>query len=194
MTELNLCVLGDDLARGLPGSIDDCWATILVRQASADHGDINYYNLGIAGETSQQIILRLRELVPRMPKGQDNRLLIALGMNDTVPDESHKVGASDSLQALKNLLIKTKNHMKICVVGLTPVYEPQRNLKVRRLNAQFKELCHKAHVPYIDLYSSLADDVQYKRDLARHDRVFPGKEGHRIIADRIWNDRAWWFN
>jgi hypothetical protein len=58
----------------------------------------------------------------------------------------------------------------------------------------YKELCQKARVPFIDLYSSLIEDVQYKRELAHTGRVFPGKEGHRIIADLIWNDRAWWFN
>lgn len=194
MTELNVCVLGDELVKGVPGYANDCWAATLVRQASEEHGEMNYYNLGIPGETSVQIGQRIRELVPRMAKGQDNRLILNLGMNDTEQNAERQVSANESVDALKTLIVKTKNHMKICVVGLTPVYEPQRNLKVKRLNGMFKELCLKARVPYIDLFGSLVEDVQYKRDLARSGRVFPGKEGHRIIADLIWNDRAWWFN
>ncbi len=195
MTELNICVLGDDLVKGLPEFSNQCWAALLVEQASVEHGDINFYNLGIPGETSVQISQRMRELVPRMLKGQDNRLIISLGMNDVAEDEGKPVvSVAESIEALKNLIVKTKNHMKIVVLGLTPVYEPKRNMKVKRLNSQFRDLCHKARVPFIDLHASLSEDVQFKRELARGDRVFPGKEGHRKIADLIWNDRAWWFN
>lgn len=192
---IHICVLGDGFAYGLNDPYSDGWASRLLRQTVDGLGAIHAFHLGVPGENSQQVAARLRELVPRRVKGEDNRLILSFGLQDTAEQDGKPVLSNqESTEALKQLIVKTRQHFKLLMVGMPPVYDPQRNARVKRLNGIQHELCQKAHVPFINLYSALADDVQYKRSLLSTDRVHPDRQGHQKIADLIWNDRSWWFN
>lgn len=193
--EINLSVLGDGFAKGIGDPTLQGWADRLVARTVQELGTLNYYNLGIGGETSVAVVARIRELVPRKVTGQDNRLIFSFGLNDTEEqDGKPRLTNQESTEALKQLIIKTRNHFKLLMVGLPPVYEPQRNARIKRLNSLQRELCQKAHVPFIDIYSSLSDDVQYKRSLRGTDRIYPDAQGYEKVFELIWNDRSWWFN
>jgi lysophospholipase L1-like esterase len=195
MTELNMCVLGDGFAMGLGDPKMQGWAGLLVQETVKELGEINYFNLGIPNDTSQGCASRIRELVPRAPKGQDNRLIICFGLADTeTVDGKPKLSNQESIEALKTLIVKTRPHFKMLMIGIPPSYEPQRNNRIKRLNGLFRDFCQKARVPYIDLFSVLSDDVQYKRQLSKGDRIYPSQQGYQKVFDLIWNDRAWWFN
>lgn len=195
MTDLNICVIGDAFVSGAGDKELLGWAGRLLQSANAEQGPINYFNLGVPGDTSLQTLKRLKEILPRFPVGHDNRLIIALGLTDTEMTEGKvRLGNQESVAALSQLLAKARSRCKLLMVSLPPVYEPQRNTRIKRLNALFQELCSKARVPFIDIYSALADDIQYRRELASLDRVLPGQAGYKKIADLIWNDRSWWFN
>jgi len=195
MIDLNICVLGDGFVKGLGESEQMGWAGRLVRAAQKEHGPINFYNLGIPGETCPSVAQRVRELVPRLPKGADNRLIVCCGLMDTFQAEGQPgVTNLESIEALQTLLLKTRSHFKMLVIGLPPVYEPQRNNRIKRLNGLLRELCVKIRVPFIDLFSSLNVDVQYKRELVQGDRVHPGSPGYEKVFELIRNDRSWWFS
>ena len=195
MTDINICVLGDGFVKGIGDSEMLGWADLLVRNSNKLHGPISYYNLGIPGQTSEQIATRVKELVPRIVKGEDNRLILCFGIEDTdVLDGKPRLSNQESIDALRKIILQTKNHCKLLMVGITPVYDPQRNNRIRRLNSLQKELCVKARVPFVDLFTSLSEDVQYKRELAKGDKYYPGEFGNQKIYDLVWNDRAWWFN
>ena len=192
---IHLSVLGDGFVYGLGASRFNGWANQLLHQTVDHIGPVNYYNLGIPGEDSVTVANRLRELVPRRVTGQDNRLVLSFGLQDTAEvDGKPLLSNQASTDALKQLIVKTRQHFKLLMVGMPPVYEPQRNAWVKRLSGLQHEVCQKAHVPFIDLYTALADDVQYKRRLLSTDRVHPDAQGHQKICDLIWNDRSWWFN
>lgn len=195
MTELNFCVLGDGFASGVGDPSMQGWSNRLMMATVKELGMVRFYNLGVEGETSPMVAARVNELVPRFPKGQDNRLILAFGLHDTeLADGKPRVANQESLEALKQLILKTRPHFKMIMIGIPPVYEPQQNNRIKRLNGLYRELCQKARVPYIDIFSSLAEDVQYKRELAKGDKVFPADIGYQKVFELIWNDRAWWFN
>ncbi len=195
MTELNFCVLGDGFASGVGDPSMQGWSNRLMMATVKELGMVRFYNLGVEGETSPMVAARVNELAPRFPKGQDNRLILAFGLHDTeLADGKPRVANQESLEALKQLILKTRPHFKMIMIGIPPVYEPQQNNRIKRLNGLYRELCQKARVPYIDIFSSLAEDVQYKRELAKGDKVFPADIGYQKVFELIWNDRAWWFN
>jgi acyl-CoA thioesterase-1 len=195
MIDLNICALGDGFVKGLGESEQVGWAGRLVRAAQAEHGPINFYNLGVPGETCPSVAKRVRELVPRLPKGADNRLIVCCGLIDTFQEAGVPgVASQESVEALQTLLLQTRSHFKMLVIGLPPVYDPQRNNRVKRLNGLVRELCVKIRVPFIDLFSSLNDDVQYKRELVQGDRVHPSSPGYEKVFELIRNDRSWWFS
>lgn len=192
---IHLSVLGDGFVCGQGVAPLQGWASQLMIQTFSDLGPVNVYNLGIPGELSTQVVARLRELAPRRLKGEDNRLVFSFGLQDTAEHEGRPMLSNQaSIDALKHLIVKTRPHFKLLMIGMPPVYDPQRNGWVKRLNSLQHDLCQKAHVPFIDLFSALADDVQYKRSLLATDRVHPDSRGHQKIFDLIWNDRSWWFN
>jgi lysophospholipase L1-like esterase len=194
LTDLNICVLGDGIAKGVGDPQHRGWAGLLIDSVIAGHGPLNYYNLGIVGQNSEAVLRRQGELEPRMPVGADNRLILAFGLMDAVG-----VGGEDPLPAktswhnLAILLKEVHGHYKPLLVGPPAVYDPAQNARLKRINGGFRELCARARVPYVDLYTSLADDVQYRRELIQGDRLHPGSFGHRKIFDLVSNDRSWWF-
>jgi lysophospholipase L1-like esterase len=193
-TEINICVLGDGFVKGVGDIKNQGWAGRLITDVTAGHGLVNYYNLGIPGENSLEVSMRVKELVPRMTKGADNRLILAFGVEDTAQVDGKSILSNqESIEALTQLISKTRRHFKILVIGLAPVHDPQRNNRIRRLNGFFREYCSKARVPYIDLYPSLSDNVEYKRTLTKGDKVHPQDKGYEKIYDLISNDRSWWF-
>lgn len=192
---LTLCVLGDGFVKGVGDGEVIGWSGRLVKASALEHGPITYYNLGVPNETTVEVARRVKELVPRMVKGADNRLILSFGVADTeLVDDKPRLSSQESVEALTQLISQTRRHFKLIQVGLPPVYEPQRNNRVRRLNGLFRDLCSKAHVPFIDIYPALNEHTQYKRELAMGDKVHPSTEGYDKIADLILNDRQWWFS
>lgn len=194
MTDLNICVLGDGLAKGVgaPGGKD--WADRLIDQVRAEHGPVTFYNLGVPGQSSADVVRRLGELDPRLPVGDDNRLILAFGLVDAIGTATTEpLPAKTSLTHLREILAKVHSRYKLLMVGPPPVYDPGLNARVKRVNQIFREFCQKARVPYIDLHTPLMDDVQYRRELVHGDRIHPGERGHAKIFDLVGNDRSWWF-
>ncbi|WP_169579606.1 GDSL-type esterase/lipase family protein [Saccharospirillum impatiens] len=194
LTDLNICVLGDGIASGEGDTQNRGWAGQLVDSVRADHGPLNYYNLGIVGQNSEAVLQRLGELEPRMPLGADNRLILAFGLMDAVGVRGEEpLPAKTSWHNLATLLKEVHGHYKPLLIGPPAVYDPAQNGRIKRINGGYRELCTRARIPYVDLFTSLQDDVQYRRELNQGDRLHPGSFGHRKIFDLVSNDRSWWF-
>lgn len=194
MTDLNLCVLGDGLAKGYGDPKRKGWAGYLADQVAEGHGPLTYYNLGIPGESSAGVLKRVGELDPRLTLGADNRLLLAFGLVDVIGyRDTQPLALKESLANLQALLLKTQGRYKMLMVGPPAVFDPVQNGRVKRLNSAFHDLSLKVRVPYIDLFSSLVEDVQYRRELSQGDRIHPGEKGHVKIFELLSNDRSWWF-
>lgn len=194
-SDLNICVLGDGFVKGVGDRELRGWAGRLMMETVREHGMINYYNLGIPDQSSVDIARRIGELTPRLPVGADNRLILSFGVEDTLLENGKpRQSNQESVAALKHILIKARPHHKMLMVGPAPVYDPQQNNRIKRLNALFHDLCIKARVPYISLIPALTDDVDYRRDLVKSGKKYPSHVGYEKIFDLIQNDRSWWFN
>lgn len=195
MTDLNLCVLGDGLAKGVGDPRGKSWADYLAGQVTERHGPVTYYNLGIPGQSSADVAARVGELEPRLPLGSDNRLVLAFGLVDVLGHgERPPLPAKESASQLARLVaVAGQSHYKLLMVGPPAVFDPVHNGRLKRLNGLFHDLCLKARGPYIDVFTSLVDDVQYRRELAKGDRMHPGTLGHIKLFDLVSNDRSWWF-
>jgi lysophospholipase L1-like esterase len=193
--ELNICVLGDGFVTGVGDRDMRGWAGRLMLHTVQTLGPINFYNLGVPGENSVEIAARIGELSSRLPAGADNRLILSFGVDDTfMLDGKTMCSNQESVEALKQMLIQAKPHYKMLMVGPVPVYEPQRNNRIKRLDSLFHDLCVKARVPYIRLFPALTDDIDYRRDLVKNGKTYPSAIGYQKIFDLILNDRSWWFN
>lgn len=194
MTDLNVCILGDGIAKGIGATPGESWVDQLLRQVVADHGPLLAYNLGIPGETSADVAERLPELKPRLPSGVDNRLLLCFGLTDAIgKGEAAPLSARESMQHLVTIIKAVQSHYKVLMVGPPAVYDPGQNARLKRLNQVFHEICLKARVPYIDVFTNLVEDVQYRRELLQGDRLHPAEKGHHKLFELVSNDRAWWF-
>ncbi|TCS43002.1 GDSL-type esterase/lipase family protein [Reinekea marinisedimentorum] len=194
-SELNICVLGDGFVKGVGDREMRGWAGRLMIETGRSLGPLNYYNLGIPGQSTAAVAERLNELAPRLPVGADNRLILSFGVEDTALEDGKPVLSNQqSVAALKQILLQTRPHYKMLMVGPPPVYDPQRNARIKRLNTLFHALCMKARVPYISIAPALQDDIDYRRDLVKNGKTYPSDIGYRKIYELILNDRSWWFN
>ncbi|MHA7880061.1 MAG: GDSL-type esterase/lipase family protein [Saccharospirillum sp.] len=194
MTDLNVCILGDAQAKGTGANPGESWVDQLLRQVVSDHGPLLAYNLGVPGETSLDVARRLPELTPRLPQGADNRLILCFGLTDaTGKGDASPLPARESMQHLITIIKAVQGRYKVLMVGPPAVYDPAQNARLKRLNQVFHDVCQKARLPYVDVFTNLIDDVQYRRELMQGDRLHPGEKGHHKLFELVSNDRAWWF-
>ncbi|NLP12839.1 hypothetical protein GX408_20765 [bacterium] len=121
-------------------------------------------NRGIGGETTRQLWLRFRQDVLQLhPTG----VIIFLGSaNDFWPE--HRMCPGHTLANLSRMvrMARSKN-IKVAVGAIMPVndYLPGEDVlashpieRVQQLNRQIKEFCAGQQIPFIDFYSSVADE------------------------------------
>jgi lysophospholipase L1-like esterase len=60
-----------------------------------------------------------------------------------------------------------------------------------------KAYAYEAHVlggPYIDLFSQLASDTTYKREVSNNDGSHPRSTGYGKMAIIVLSSPSWWFD
>ena len=99
MKDLRICFVGDSFTNGTLDPSALGWAGRVCVQAVAAGHLLTYYNLGVRRETSSEIMTRwLAEVRPRLPPGDDGRLVFSFGANDTtIEDGRSRVPVEQSL-------------------------------------------------------------------------------------------------
>lgn len=180
------CVFGDSVTQA--SYVTDSWPnqlrTYLEQKSTQDY--INFYNLGIGGNTSTDILNRFKtEALVRQP----THLIFAYGVNDASWDTS----ANKPVVSLKDFkintvsIIETAKSLTQDIVFISPVFGTlveesggwrYTRSRVEEYNTLLKQLVTSAGFTYIDLVNTLADS-----DFM--DRLHPNDSGHSKMFDQI---------
>lgn len=163
-----------------------------------DIDDIDVYNLGINGGTSEHLLGRIEtETKPRMSENK-TVIMISIGMNDSqfenkvgknrVPEEQYKKNLRKVVKIAKSLCDE------VIFVGITPVDErkvdpiPWRrensylNRYVEKYNQIMARVAKEEKIDFIDLWQNL-NNAEYIDML--YDGVHPKDVGHEKIFEII---------
>jgi acyl-CoA thioesterase I len=204
MTKLRTCFIGDSITNGTGDTTLLGWPGHLC-QAETDAGhDITYYDLGIRGDTSADMLPRWQaEVEARLPAVLNCAIIFNFGLNDaTEQDGGIRVPLGDSIRNARAMLGSAKTMHTTLWVGPSPVDDSKmplmtdtgetrdkRNARTADYNLAFRALADELQIPYLDMLSALINDSSWPGRLA--DGLHPAPEGHRKMAQIVGDWEAW---
>jgi lysophospholipase L1-like esterase len=162
-------------------SITDFW----IKVDSAFFAGKPYYDRGISGQTTGQMLVRFREDVINL---KPSVVVILAGINDIAENN----GPSKLEDVFGNLVsmveLAKANHIKVVLSSVMPAFafpwRPAINpvQKVKDLNEMIKNYADKNHVVYLDYFTAMADNRRGLPTNLSKDGVHPNLEGYRIMG------------
>jgi lysophospholipase L1-like esterase len=199
--------VGDSITFGWRDEDLGGWPTRLIG-ALPSRQSVTAYNLGVRGDTSEDVLARWRDEVERRRQiGSSTVIVFAFGANDAklhpggrpfVPLESTRRNTADILK------MATGDH-RVLFIGPAPVEEDAlarvinpdgraavpTNHQVKTVSSLIAAETAKAGVPFFDLYSRLADEKSWFDGLRETDGIHPPGRGHDLIARLIGAWQPW---
>lgn len=178
-TELGLPAKGENRIIFLGDSITQNW-----NLADSFPGK-PYVNRGISGQTTPQILLRIRQdVIDLTPKV----VVILAGTND-IAENTGPI----SIEAIEGNLVSMveiaqKNGIRVILASVLPAarynWRPaiQPVEKIRSLNQWMKEYASRTGIEYLDYYSAMVDKKSGLKDEIGTDGVHPNSAGYAVMA------------
>jgi acyl-CoA thioesterase-1 len=205
MTALRVCFIGDSITNGTGDARMLGWPGYLCQaEVQAGH-DMTDYNLGIRGNTSDDIAPRWRaEVEARLPAaGLRCAIVFNFGLNDATEQEgAMRVPLSASIKNARAMLGAAKEMHPTLWVGPSPVDDARmplttqegfvrdkRNARSADYNLAFRALADELGVPYLDMMSALINEPAWPGML--DDGLHPLAEGHQRMAAIVGAWPAW---
>lgn len=157
------------------------------------------YNLGVPGETSEDVLKRFKnEISARTKPGRKNMVIFAVGVNDShfmVRKNKYQFTPEEFEANLKKLVAAAREHSsQIALVGLNPVEEEKvtplpwnpeksyQNERIREFNGILEKVAKEENLFFADVWESFSHQ-DYKTLLS--DGLHPNASGHRRIAEKV---------
>lgn len=193
--DIRICFIGDSFVNGTGDEAALGWAGRLCSAAHVRGMPVTYYNLGIRRDTSTDILRRWEaECLLRLPGACDSRVVLSCGVNDTVIENGAvRVPPEESRANVREILGGAKKY-KTLMIGPPPVGEVDQNERIMLLSQAFAQEANSLGVPYIDLFSPLASDIEYKREVLSNDGSHPRSSGYAKMARIVSSSPSWWFH
>ncbi len=193
--DIRICFVGDSLVNGTGDETALGWGGRLCAAANASGTAVTYYNLGIRRNTSKDILFRWeKECSLRLPDSCDGRVVISCGVNDTVTENGRvRVTLEESLENIRNILEGAKKY-NVILVGPPPIDDDEQNTRIKAISDAYEQEANLLNVPFIELYSSLIMDNEYKKEIIENDGAHPQSKGYSKIANIIGSSPSWWFD
>ena len=180
--------IGDSLVAGVGDPTGMGWVGRVVA-ASFEMGlPLTAYNLGVRGETSEQVAARWRaETELRLLRGTDARVVLSFGANDTtVVDERLRVATERSCSALSAILQDAASlGLPVLMVGPAPVDDPAHNERILSLSGAFADVCERAGAAFVSVVEPLLASRVWMAQIAAGDGAHPAADGYTILADLV---------
>lgn len=147
-----------------------------------------YYDRGISGQTTPQMLLRFYDDVLAL---NPDVLVLKCGINDI----AQNTGPYDPVKTINNIKaiaqLARVNKIKVVLCSVLPAndfkwrpgLEPAD--KVIALNAEIKKFANEQDYFYLDLYSSVVDENKGMRKEYASDGVHPTVEGYKVIEPLV---------
>lgn len=166
-----------------------------------DESSCFVYNLGISGDSSQDLLSRFdMEAKARIGNNEESLFIISIGVNDCMLDNETglnnvpKENYIENLQKIINLAGKYSG--KVIFMGFFPVNETKvdpipwrpgcsyKNEYIEQYNGAMESVAEENKIPFINLYKKFSN-LDYRKLLK--DGVHPNSEGHELIFETIKN-------
>lgn len=151
-----------------------------------------YINRGISGQTTTQMLIRMRpDVIAHKPKV----LVLLAGTNDI----SGNTGAvsNEFIQGNIESIVELahKNGINVILSSILPVSDYNKNNagnqiirtvqrppdRILALNSWIKNYCIKAGLIYLDYFSATVDDKGFLKPELANDGLHPNSEGYKIM-------------
>lgn len=157
----------------------------------------SFYNLGIAGDTSRDLLERFEEESLTRRSDDGTVILIQIGINDSqllLRQEKNQVSVQEFRQNLEKLRLKARELAdELYFLGMTPVVEEEVNPREPNTDYRFKDVreyedelhsfCREKDVKFIEIFDHFIDREDYRTLLA--DGLHPNEKGHEMIKEKV---------
>lgn len=166
----------------LGDSITEGWA----RQDPDFFSKNNFLGRGISGQTTSQILVRMRQDVVNLhPK----YVVILCGINDIALNDGHAVDVEAAVGSIKSMCdIARANKIKPILCSLLPSYKfhwrpsvTDCYEKVLQFNELLKSYAKEQHLKYVDYFTILSGEDGKIRPEYSKDTVHPTLEGFKAM-------------
>lgn len=197
----HILIFGDSITYGAWDK-EGGWAERLKRfshQKTLSEGKNNLlvYNLGVSGDTSEDILERFEfETKRRLDKEEENIVICSIGINDSQilnAENNPKISLKKHKENIQKLIILSQKFFKKAIfIGLTPVDELKvnpipwklthsyKNELIKKFDNASKEICDKNEISFIEIFEKIIKE-DYKNLL--EDGLHPNSEGHKKIFE-----------
>ncbi|MEM8504350.1 MAG: GDSL-type esterase/lipase family protein [Cyanobacteria bacterium P01_D01_bin.1] len=197
MKDIRICFFGDSFVTGTGDPTYLGWVCRACAAMTSPYYQLTAYNLGIRGDTSEQIEVRwLAEAAKRFPDDTDNRVVFSFGTNDNrVEDGIRFVEGKDSVLCARRILTQAKEMFPALLIGPPPVADENMNYRAEEVSERYSDLCAELEVPYLDVYRSLRANALWMQEVAAVDGSHPAASGYLALSQLITQWSAWqsWF-
>ena len=147
-----------------------------------------YYDRGISGQTTPQMLLRFYEDVLAL---QPEVLVLKAGIND-IAQNSGPYNQQQTLNNIKAIAQLARfNKIKVIICSVLPANEFRWRPglepadKVIALNKAISEFAEQEGYFYLDLYSAVVDDKKGMKAAYADDGVHPTIEGYKVLEPLV---------
>lgn len=171
-------LLGDSITDGWPGVDPDFFTAN------------NLVGRGISGQTTSQILVRMREDVVKL---KPKYVVILCGINDIALNPGHAVNVETAVGSIESMCeIAKANGIKPVVCSLLGSYEIRWRPEVKdsfeqvvKFNELLKAYARKNHIKYVDYFTLLSDGTGRIRSEYSDDTVHPNLEGLKLMESYL---------
>jgi len=175
----NIIFFGNSLTAGYGVEADEAFSALIQKRLDSLGYDYNVINAGVSGETTASGLSRVEWVVKRQPV---EIFVLELGGNDGLrgiePQETNK-----NLRAIIDKVREIHPEVEILLAGM--MVPPNMG---QAYASEFQKLYPKiAEEKNVNLIPFLLKDVGGEADLNQPDGIHPTPEGHKIVAETVWN-------
>jgi lysophospholipase L1-like esterase len=175
---------GEDRIVFLGNSITESWKDKSPKLFS----NISYVNRGISGQTTPQILKRLKSDAIDL---QPTILIILAGIND-IAENTGPITLKEIADNIKSMAEQAKsNGIEIILSSVLPAYDfpwnPGLNPaeKIITLNEIIKNYSQQNEILYLDYFSSMVDQRNGLKDEYTYDGVHPNERGYELMTKLV---------
>ena len=196
MSDIRICFFGDSFVNGTGDPAYLGWSGRVCAATAASHS-LTYYNLGIRGDTSEQIEARWQnEADLRFAVDCEPRLVFSFGVNDNCIEAGRlRVGAKQSITCARRILTQAQARYPTLFVGPPPIEDEMVNDRTVVTSMAYAALCDELAIPYLETYQPLRQNPVWMREVTLTDGAHPGAAGYEAFAQLVLAWTAWrnWF-
>jgi lysophospholipase L1-like esterase len=144
-----------------------------------------YYNRGIAGQTTPQMLVRFRQDVIKLyPKV----VVIMVGLNDIASLDAPITQGMMAENIMSIVELAKANNIRVVLASLTPIndYTTKQSLvrpfgKIIGVNNWLKDYATQSGSVYLDYYAAMTEGRNMKKELS-NDGLIPNDAGYAVMA------------